>query len=845
MSDISLSKAVRANLLSLQGTADLMAKTQERLATGNKVNSALDNPTNFFTASALNSRAGDLNALMDNMANGIKTIEAADNGLSSITKTLESMQSTLRQARQDKSFQVGTFDVTADTVLGIAGGTLPAGIEVKLDDPYAGKKAAVTTTATYAGPALGATVGGGARAEVTWNATMDGTIDVVTVDGVGLDLSDPAVTDAATAATAIGSQLGADYTVTQNAGVISIEKADPSAPSPVVELGPTAAISGSAKFTFDPVRMGATINIDGTDYNVAGDLAAFTTALQTGLGTDYTVTSDVNTNEVSVKANTPGLAATPVITGGNLGATAATGSFTLDVTKAQALSIGGHELLVEAGASDADVIATFEANAGFDADWAISSDGAGHFSVTAKNAGAQALTITSDARAQTGITLNTTASQDLTIGGLAPITIGAGLTQAQAVAALNANGGFSAAYEAKIDGANIAIISKTAGAAAATGPTVTSTVGGQLTGVTPNNVALNAASPVSAVVSEAGKAAVAVTTVPGTNGSFVENFDAPADVITVTYGTKTLNLSINRGTQAEMTESINDQFAAAGLSLEAKFDTTGKLSFEATKAESKTLAVSGAIAGTLYGATTVNVGEDAVAELNATKAVDKFVELINRDHGTSIRASNDNGRLRIENLSTGAMTVAADKNGNGAVTNQTIAGNSVRAGLADQFNELKNQLDRLADDASFNGINLLRGDNLRITFNESGNSFIEIETTDNGGINASNLLLDDLNPADLDADVDIDGLLAGVKSALNTVRSQASSFGSNLSIVQNRQSFTKEMINTLETGAANLTLADMNEEAANLLALQTRQSLSSSSLSLASQADQSVLQLLQ
>jgi len=96
MSDITLSKAVRTNLLSLQNTAEMMSKTQERLATGNKVNSALDNPTNFFTASALNSRAGDLNALMDNMANGIKTLEAADNGLGSITKTLESMQSTLR-----------------------------------------------------------------------------------------------------------------------------------------------------------------------------------------------------------------------------------------------------------------------------------------------------------------------------------------------------------------------------------------------------------------------------------------------------------------------------------------------------------------------------------------------------------------------------------------------------------------------------------------------------------------------------------------------------------------------------------------------------------------------------
>ena len=86
MADINLSHAVRSNLLSLQSTAANMAKTQERLATGLKVNSALDNPTNFFTASALNSRAGDMANLLDSMSNGIKTIEAADNGIKSIVK---------------------------------------------------------------------------------------------------------------------------------------------------------------------------------------------------------------------------------------------------------------------------------------------------------------------------------------------------------------------------------------------------------------------------------------------------------------------------------------------------------------------------------------------------------------------------------------------------------------------------------------------------------------------------------------------------------------------------------------------------------------------------------------
>ena len=80
---------------------------------------------------------------------------------------------------------------------------------------------------------------------------------------------------------------------------------------------------------------------------------------------------------------------------------------------------------------------------------------------------------------------------------------------------------------------------------------------------------------------------------------------------------------------------------------------------------------------------------------------------------------------------------------------------------------------------------------------------------------------------------------------METLRTQASQFGSNLSIIETRQDFTKNMINVLETGAANLTLADTNEEAANVLALQTRQQLSSTALSLSSQADQNVLRLFQ
>ena len=86
----------------------MMSLTQNRLATGKKVNSALDNPTNFFTAQGLGSRAADLGNLLDGIGNSIKTLEAADNGIKAITKLVESAQSTVRQAQQANNSSNGT-----------------------------------------------------------------------------------------------------------------------------------------------------------------------------------------------------------------------------------------------------------------------------------------------------------------------------------------------------------------------------------------------------------------------------------------------------------------------------------------------------------------------------------------------------------------------------------------------------------------------------------------------------------------------------------------------------------------------------------------------------------------
>src|SRR5450631_463079 len=97
---VVLSASVRQNLLSLQSTADLLATTQSRLSTGKKVNTALDNPTNFFTAQSLDGRASDISNLLDGISNGVQVLQAANTGISSLSKLVDTAKSIANQALQ-------------------------------------------------------------------------------------------------------------------------------------------------------------------------------------------------------------------------------------------------------------------------------------------------------------------------------------------------------------------------------------------------------------------------------------------------------------------------------------------------------------------------------------------------------------------------------------------------------------------------------------------------------------------------------------------------------------------------------------------------------------------------
>ena len=167
MSNVVLSAGVRQNLLSLQSTANLMSITQNRLATGKKVNSALDNPGNFFTSQSLNNRASDLNALLDSIGQAQKTLEAADQGITSLTKLVESAKSVAKQALQAPQPSSATYSAVALTTGNPTDETLAATTAATIS---------VANSTTYA---FQIAVNGGAAQSIVYTSDASATLDEI------------------------------------------------------------------------------------------------------------------------------------------------------------------------------------------------------------------------------------------------------------------------------------------------------------------------------------------------------------------------------------------------------------------------------------------------------------------------------------------------------------------------------------------------------------------------------------------------------------------------------------------------------------------------------------------
>jgi flagellin len=230
-------------------------------------------------------------------------------------------------------------------------------------------------------------------------------------------------------------------------------------------------------------------------------------------------------------------------------------------------------------------------------------------------------------------------------------------------------------------------------------------------------------------------------------------------------------------------------------------------------------------------------------DLNAKLVSNNLQATIDGTGVINISTTNDVASSVIGTV--GGSAAGGGKPFSGAVGTTPVldpAAQLVRSNLVAQYNNILDQINTTAQDSSFNGINLLNGDQLKLTFNETGSSTLKIQGVT---FNAAGLSLSKLSSGiDFLDNKSASSIISQVDAAGRQLRTQASSLGSNLSIVQIRQDFSKNLINVLQTGSSNLTLADTNEEAANSQALSTRQSIAVSALALANQSQQSVLQLL-
>src|SRR5262249_7459413 len=278
---------------------------------------------------------------------------------------------------------------------------------------------------------------------------------------------------------------------------------------------------------------------------------------------------------------------------------------------------------------------------------------------------------------------------------------------------------------------------------------------------------------------------------------------------------------------------------------------------QAQQSAASTAIVNGSVSGltsassfSVTSGSTITINDGTTTATITSTGTVTVGQIINPISGTAYLKVNAelsaNGNLQLEATGANGITIGGTATAGelaqfGLTAGATAAGtaNATRTSLATQYNQLLTQIDQLASDSGFNGVNLLARPSLQIVFNVSGASSLVLQgvTFNSAGLGISQA------SANFQTNTALANAASQMTASLQTLQNQAASFGTNLSVIQIQQSFTSATINTLQTGASNLTLADTNQEGANLLALQTRQSLAETALSLAAQSQNSVLRL--
>ena len=274
---------------------------------------------------------------------------------------------------------------------------------------------------------------------------------------------------------------------------------------------------------------------------------------------------------------------------------------------------------------------------------------------------------------------------------------------------------------------------------------------------------------------------------------------------------------------------------------------------------SGTLTLSSQISSTSGSSTRFRAGDVVTVSDGTTTAtytavngdtVDDFLDTINNTANLKIEASLDsNGDIEFVSTEAVNITIGATMNGAGGATLSSVIGhsagttnytaNATRTNLAAQFNSLRTQIDQAAQDAGFNGTNLLAGSSLTLTFNETGSSQM---TVSGSAITSTNLSLSG-SANSWQNDSDVNAALSAIDSAIDSLEATTATFSSMATVISARSEFNSQMIDTLNTGADLLTENDPNEDSAMLLALQTRQQIAATTLALVQDSQATALKL--
>ena len=736
MSGISLTASMRSNLLSLQNIAGQQDIVQNRLATGLKVSSAIDNPSSYYTASSLNNRSADLTALLDAMSQGVQTIKAASEAIDSGTKFLEQAKAVANQALETAQPVIARVSNEAELLAAVDSGqrgliVLDNDIVMTDNQNIVLKEGQSLVGASYLNSSF-------PKTSLTFNFTTKESAGITMADNsliAGLDI-----------------KYTTDFTPNQNfnGGVIMGENKQ---------------------------------NITIKDVNINFNTDAVTSKLfMAGIylhNSRGTVTGDIN------------------ITGSG------TGSRAISSYVGSQLTIDNARLNINSSASGIitayrsaqTVINNSKVN--------ISLDTSGYYGIynldnsSLSATGNSLLNIYSSAGSSYGINNDTTSGVNLTDSAKLNINHH-GATGIRGISGgyLNLSGQAQANVLTTGTGANIYTTTLTLLDNARLNIRNTGLANGieRATLNIKNNGRVNidtshdnAAAFVKGTVNAENNALINITTAG----------NAATGIYSGTDGIATINL---------LSANVRLNINTIGTTLN------------------------------FYGTNTnINSVAGAILNINGGLYTQNTPGSISVATGNTLPAPEFDRRGDFENFTVEDITAEVTESFN---ADFKISQNTdIKPSGFEQFSQIISQYDSLIQDSVYKGVNLLSGQNLKINFNEDRSSKIDIT-----GVKADSQNLG-LTISEWASSADVENSVSELETAVNSLRSFASKFGNYYSIVTTRQDFTENLINVLEEGADKLTLADMNQESANMLALQTSQQLAVNSLSLASQASQSILRL--